>query len=204
MSSGVPERRRPLAGALLGAALGLVLALAAATAAAPVAGGLRVALPPSAEAMRPSAHRLRGRRSLALPALDPSADGPPLGVDAVRAALEAAEDSRAGPPLTGPDLRALVLARYGKAYDTRICKRQGRFYLEIMWFFEGQKAFPLTAAQFEQQLEAVADTLTDWRVQDQVRSGIAALRKRPVMDTTGAKAVLIPLALPPDADTTGW
>ena len=46
--------------------------------------------------------------------------------------------------------------------------RRDRFYVEVMWFHLGQKSFPMSKEQFEQQLEAVAYILTDWRVQDQV------------------------------------
>lgn len=40
--------------------------------------------------------------------------------------------------------------------------------MEIMWFHEGQKAFPLSPERFAQQLDAVAETLNEWRVQNQV------------------------------------
>eukprot|EP00667_Euglena_gracilis_P023997 EG_transcript_27365 len=125
-------------------------------------------------------------------------------VQRFRQSLESAEALEAGPKMTGQELKELVMKKYGRAYDTRLCKRRDRYYVEIMWFHEGQKAFPLSPERFAQQLDAVAETLNEWRVQNQVRAGIAALRKRPILDTTGAKAVLVPLALPPDADTTGW
>jgi hypothetical protein len=116
----------------------------------------------------------------------------------------AEQEPEEAPPMTGEELYTLVMKRWGKAYDTRITKRRDRFYVEVMWFHLGQKSFPMSKEQFEQQLEAVAYILTDWRVQDQVRDGIKNTRKRPVMDTTGANAVVIPLNLPPDADTSDW
>ena len=103
-----------------------------------------------------------------------------------------------GSPMTGEELRGLVVAKWGKMYDTRIHQRRDQFnklglYLQVMWKFVGQKSFPMTEAQYVEQLDAVAELLTEWGAQDTVRAGIPACTKFPKMDTTGANAVMIPL-----------
>uniref|UniRef100_A0A6U8GA02 Uncharacterized protein n=1 Tax=Eutreptiella gymnastica TaxID=73025 RepID=A0A6U8GA02_9EUGL len=109
-----------------------------------------------------------------------------------------------GPELTGEELLQLVVDKWGKKLDTRITKRKDRFWVEVMWTHADQKSFPLTMEQFEQQLDAVAWQLTNWRVQDQVRREIEQTEKRPWFARNKGKSVLLPLQLPPDADTEGW
>lgn len=105
-----------------------------------------------------------------------------------------------GSPMSGEELRQLVLKKWGKMYDTRIHQRRDQFnklglYLQVMWKFVGQKSFPMTEAQYVEQLDAVAGLLTEWGVQDEVRAAIPAATKFPKMDTTGANAVMIPLGV---------
>ena len=81
-----------------------------------------------------------------------------------------------GSPMTGEELRGLVVAKWGKMYDTRIHQRRDQFnklglYLQVMWKFVGQKSFPMTEAQYVEQLDAVAELLTEWGAQDTVRAG---------------------------------
>lgn len=105
-----------------------------------------------------------------------------------------------GGDMTGDELRNMVLKRYGKLYDARICQRRDRFnklqvYLQIMWKFLGQKSFPLSEAEYIEQTDAVAEVLTEWGVGDVVRTELPRWPKFPRMDTTGANAVMIPLGL---------
>ena len=105
-----------------------------------------------------------------------------------------------GSAMTGDELRLLVLRKWGKMYDIRIHQRRDQLnklglYLQIMWKFLGQKSFPLTEAQYMEQLDAVAELLTEWGVQDDVRAAIPACTKFPKLDTTGANAVMIPLSV---------
>ena len=111
-----------------------------------------------------------------------------------------------GSPMTGEELRGLVVAKWGKMYDTRIHQRRDQFnklglYLQVMWKFVGQKSFPMTEAQYVEQLDAVAELLTEWGAQDTVRAGIPACTKFPKMDTTGANAVMIPLDIDVEDDS---
>ena len=105
-----------------------------------------------------------------------------------------------GSPMSGEELRLLVLNKWGKMYDTRIHQRRDQFnklqlYLQIMWKHVGQKSFPLTETAYVEQLDAVAELLTEWGAQDVVRQKIPQSTKFPKMDTTGANAVMIPLEI---------
>jgi len=71
---------------------------------------------------------------------------------------EAKEAAVEGGSITGPELRELIVARWGRAYDTRICQKRDRFnklrlYVQVMWKFLGQKTFPLTEERYDEQLE---------------------------------------------------
>ena len=108
-----------------------------------------------------------------------------------------------GSPMSGEELRLLVLNKWGKMYDTRIHQRRDQFnklqlYLQIMWKHVGQKSFPLTETAYMEQLDAVAELLTEWGAQDVVRQKIPQSTKFPKMDTTGANAVMIPLEIEVD------
>ncbi len=105
-----------------------------------------------------------------------------------------------GGDMSGDELRNIVLRRYGRLYDARICQRRDRFnklqiYLQIMWKFLGQKSFPLSEAEYVEQTDAVAELLSEWGVGDVVREALPKHPKVPKMDTTGANAVMIPLGL---------
>ena len=64
-----------------------------------------------------------------------------------------------GGDMSGDELRNIVLRRYGRLYDARICQRRDRFnklqiYLQIMWKFLGQKSFPLSEAEYVEQTDS--------------------------------------------------
>lgn len=104
-------------------------------------------------------------------------------------------------PITGEELRQLVLDKWGVSYDVRLQKRGSRIYLHIMWRYLEQKSFPLSEEEYEAQLQAVADYLNLWEVQERVRAGIKNANKRGPGYTGGgnARAISIPL----DVDTSG-
>ncbi|CAK0743581.1 hypothetical protein CVIRNUC_001481 [Coccomyxa viridis] len=68
-------------------------------------------------------------------------------------------------------------------------------YLQIMWKFLEQSSFHLSESEYSQQLEAVAEYLTLWRVAPTVRAGIRSAKPRGPGYTGGggARAVTIPL-----------
>ena len=108
------------------------------------------------------------------------------------AAGEKRDDDWIGEPgsaMRGEELRKLVLKRYGKLYDTRICQRRDsmnklQLFLQIMWKFVGQKSFPMTEAEYIEQTDAVAEILTMKNRQDLVRANLPIWPKWPKMDTT--------------------
>ena len=70
-----------------------------------------------------------------------------------------------------------------------------------MWKYLGQRSFPMSEKRYMEQLDAVAELVTEWGVADQVRREVLACPKNPVLDTTGANAVHI--ALDVDAELLG-
>ena len=61
--------------------------------------------------------------------------------------------------------------------------------------FQGQKSFPVTAARYAEQLDAVAELLTEWGVVDEAVKGIREATTTPSVDTVGANAVMVPLSV---------
>ena len=100
------------------------------------------------------------------------------------------------PPITGPELRDLVLQKWGVSYDVRLQRRGSRMFLHVMWRFLEQASFPLTEAEYEEQLDAVAHYLNLWAVQETVRAGIRTATKPPGYTGGGnARAISIPLGV---------
>ncbi|KAG2430394.1 hypothetical protein HYH02_013756 [Chlamydomonas schloesseri] len=98
--------------------------------------------------------------------------------------------------ISGRDLRDMVRQKWGRSYDVRLAKLQGRMYLQVMWKFLEQASFPLTEQEYMQQLDAVAEYINDWGVADTVRQGIQAARKPPGYTGGGnARCISIPLAV---------
>ena len=58
-----------------------------------------------------------------------------------------------------------------------------------MWKFVGQKSFPLSEEAYLEQLDAVAELLTEWGVVDEACAGIAAATAQPKVDTVGVRAL---------------
>eukprot|EP00898_Chlorokybus_atmophyticus_P000810 jgi/Chlat1/172/Chrsp1S03238 len=95
--------------------------------------------------------------------------------------------------INGTELRQLVKEKYGRSYDVRLCKFSGVFYLQIMWRFLEQKSFPLTEQRYQDQLDAVAEYITEWGLADKVRETIINTKERPRVNAGNAKAVSIRL-----------
>ena len=142
----------------------------------------------------------------------PEDDGEERSVDEEMLRAASVEKLRASfegpPPMDGEELRNLVFDRWGLLYDTRICKRRDglgkmRIYLQVMWKHLGQRSFPLSEAQYNDQLQAVAELVTEWGCAEQVREEIPKTPKSPVLDTTGASAVMFPLNVQLDPSMGG-
>jgi hypothetical protein len=64
-------------------------------------------------------------------------------------------------------------------------------YLQIMWKFVGQKSMPLSEEAYVEQLDAVAELLTEWGVVDEACAGIAAATAQPKVDTVGVRLAVV-------------
>ncbi|PNH01951.1 hypothetical protein TSOC_012108 [Tetrabaena socialis] len=98
--------------------------------------------------------------------------------------------------ISGKELRSLVLQKWGRSYEVRLCRLQGKMYLQVMWKFLEQASFPLSEPEYMEQLNAVAEYLNEWGVAETVRQGIMAARRPPgYTGGTAARCVSIPLAV---------
>ena len=61
-------------------------------------------------------------------------------------------------------------------------------YLQIMWKFLEQRSFHLSESEYTQQLDAVAEYLTLWRVAPNVRASIRSATPRGLGYTGGGGA----------------
>ncbi|KAL6759884.1 hypothetical protein V8C86DRAFT_2563486 [Haematococcus lacustris] len=103
--------------------------------------------------------------------------------------------------ITGQELRDMVVEKWGRTYDVRLNRQNSRMYLQVMWKFLEQKSFPLSEEQFMQQLDAVAEYITEWGVAATVRHGIANANPRGPGYTGGTSARCI--SIPLDVDLSG-
>ena len=78
--------------------------------------------------------------------------------------------------ITGEELRQLIVSKWGRSYDVRLQRRGTKVYLHVMWKHLEQKSFHLTAAEYLQQLDAVAQYL-QVRRPCRVRYSHAVLRR---------------------------
>lgn len=84
------------------------------------------------------------------------------------------DDGPPAPPLSGDELGALVLSKYGKAYDLSIVRRNLAgikvVAFNIMWQDLSQASFRLTPDQYADRLAAIASILTAWGCAGEVRA----------------------------------
>lgn len=104
------------------------------------------------------------------------------------------------PRLTGTELRECVYKRFKRTYDVRLRRIGTKVYLQIMWRFLEQKSFPLTPEEYDDQLDAVAELLTEWGVAGLVRDQIKAQKVHPGY-TVGGGARCVSIPLPVDTAT---
>lgn len=93
--------------------------------------------------------------------------------------------------MTGNDLRQLLLNKWGRSYDVQLRRTQGKVFLQVMWKYLEQASFPLTEAQYQAHLDAIATYLHGFGGTLQVEKFILETKERPRL----GKAVSIPLDL---------
>lgn len=83
----------------------------------------------------------------------------------------------AAPPLTGRELGAGVMAKYGRPYDVAIVRRDLAgirvVAFNVMWSYLGQKSFAMSADGYQERLDAVAGILSSFGCAGEVRAWLA-------------------------------
>ncbi|WP_029681961.1 DUF3067 family protein [Picosynechococcus sp. NKBG15041c] len=92
---------------------------------------------------------------------------------------------------SGADLRELLWRKWGRSYDVQIRQIKGEWYLQVMWKYLEQVSFPLSEAQYEEHLQAIATYLSEWGVSQQVQTYLEETSERPRV----GKAISIRLEL---------
>ncbi|MBD0267022.1 DUF3067 family protein [Pseudanabaena sp. FACHB-2040] len=93
--------------------------------------------------------------------------------------------------MTGQELQALLISKWGYSYDLQMRRTQGKIFLQVMWRYQEQASFPLSEAEYLAHLDQVASYLTAWNQTDYLETWIEQTREKPRL----GKAVNIPLDL---------
>ena len=98
--------------------------------------------------------------------------------EAAAAAGAAAAAAAAAPPLSGPELAALVRGKYGLPYDLTIVRRSlpggiRVVALNVMWQYLGQRSLNLTPEGYGDKCDALATALSAWGCAGAVRAFFA-------------------------------
>ncbi|KAI8471569.1 MAG: hypothetical protein J3K34DRAFT_416563 [Monoraphidium minutum] len=102
-----------------------------------------------------------------------------------------------GGALTGAELTELIRGKWGgRSFEARIAKRGSRLYFQVMWKFLEQQSFHLTREEYDAQMAAVADLVSEWGAADIVRRAIAADKSRGPGYTAGGSARAVSIYLP--------
>jgi hypothetical protein len=97
-----------------------------------------------------------------------------------------------GVPLQATELVGLLRQRWQASYDLQLVRRQGRFYIQVMWGYLEQQSFPLSPAEYEARVEALVTTLNGLGVADQVRQWLSTTRDRPRLGRALSLALVLP------------
>jgi len=93
--------------------------------------------------------------------------------------------------MTGADLQALLIEKWGYSYDLQMRRTQGKIFLQVMWRYLEQASFPLSQADYLAHLNQIATYLNGWGQTAYVQQWIDQTREKPRL----GKAVSIPLDL---------
>lgn len=93
--------------------------------------------------------------------------------------------------MTGEQLHQLLLEKWGRSYDVQLRKVKGKIFVQVMWKYLEQASFPLSAQQYAENLNAIANYLNAWNSVEQLVSFIEKTRERPRL----GKAVSLQLNL---------
>ncbi len=93
--------------------------------------------------------------------------------------------------MTGQELHQLLLDKWGRSYDVRLRRTQGKIFLQVMWKYLEQASFPLSEREYQEHLGSIANYLNAMGGTIQVQIFITQTKERPRL----GKAVSIPLDL---------
>lgn len=93
--------------------------------------------------------------------------------------------------MTGQDLRELLWRKWGRSFDVQLRQIKGEWYFQVMWKYLEQVSFPLSEAEYEAHLAAIANYLTAWGAVTQVQQYLEETTDRPRV----GKAISIRLTL---------
>ncbi|PSN18062.1 DUF3067 domain-containing protein [filamentous cyanobacterium CCP5] len=93
--------------------------------------------------------------------------------------------------MTGRELQALLLEKWGYSYDLQLRRTQGRIFLQVMWRYQEQASFPLSEAEYLAHMDQMASYINSWNQIDHITRWIQETREKPRL----GKAINIPLDL---------
>ncbi|MBD1914503.1 MULTISPECIES: DUF3067 family protein [Cyanophyceae] len=93
--------------------------------------------------------------------------------------------------MTGADLQALLIDKWGYSFDIQFRRTQGKIFLQVMWRYLEQVSFPLSEEEYLAHLNQVILYLHEWGQVEYVQQQIAETRDRPRLGK--AVSILLPL-----------
>lgn len=96
-----------------------------------------------------------------------------------------------GTIVTANEFRQLLIEKWGKSYDVQLRRRGDRVLVLVMWKYLEQQSFPLSEADYLDQLESILVHLREWGVVERVQQEIWSTRQKPRI----GQAVTIPINL---------
>ncbi len=81
--------------------------------------------------------------------------------------------------MTGSDLKDILWRKWGRCYDVQLRQIKGDWYLQVMWKYLEQVSFPLSEADYDDNLMAIATYLDEWGVAQQVSQYLEETKERP-------------------------
>ena len=96
-------------------------------------------------------------------------------------------------PLSAGEVITLLRQRWQASYDLQLVQRRGRVYLQVMWAYQEQQSFPLSAEDYERHIGELVLVLNSLGVAADVRAWLLHCPDRPRL----GKALSLALELPP-------
>ncbi len=81
--------------------------------------------------------------------------------------------------MTGQELRAIIVAKWGYSYDVQIKKTPSKIYLQVMWKYQEQASFPLSETDYLSHLDMICSYLAAMGSVEQVQKFIEKTTEKP-------------------------